>query len=127
ADMLARLAPIAARNARDEQAALEALAGHPIEAHDWAFYSEKVRTATFDVNTAAMRPYFEAERVLRDGVFFAATQLYGVTFAERSDLVAYHPDARIFEVTDEDGTAVGLYVYDLYTRDSKRGGAWMNS
>ena len=127
AAMLGRLAPIAARNARSEQAALEALAGHPIEAHDWAYYSEKVRSATFDVDTAAMRPYFEAERVLQHGVFFAATQLYGVTFTERTDLVAYHPDARVFEVTDEDGTAVGLYVYDLYTRDSKRGGAWMNS
>ena len=127
ASMLGRLAPIAARNARSEQADLEALAGHPVEAHDWAFYSEKVRTARYDVDTAAMRPYFEAERVLQHGVFFAATQLYGITFSERTDLVAYHPDARVFEVTDEDGTAVGLYVYDLYTRDSKRGGAWMNS
>jgi len=127
ASMLRRLAPIAARNARSEQAELEALAGHPVEAHDWAYYSEKVRTATFDVDTAVMRPYFEAERVLQHGVFYAATQLYGVTFAERADLVAYHPDARVFEVTDEDGSAVGLYVYDLYTRDSKRGGAWMNS
>jgi peptidyl-dipeptidase Dcp len=127
AAMLGRLAPIAARNARAEQADLEALAGHPIEAHDWAYYTEKVRAQKYDVDTAAMRPYFEAERVLRDGVFFAATRLYGVTFAERSDLVAYHPDARVFEVSNEDGTPVGLYVYDLYTRDSKRGGAWMNS
>ena len=97
-----------------------------LEAADWAFYTEKVRQAKFDVDTAALRPWFEAERVLQDGVFFAATRLYGVTFTERPDLVAYHPDARIFEVTDEDGTAVGLYVLDLYTRDSKRGGAWMN-
>ena len=65
--------------------------------------------------------------MLQDGVFFAATQLYGMTFTERPDLVAYHPDARIFEVANADGTAVGLYVLDLYTRDSKRGGAWMNS
>jgi peptidyl-dipeptidase Dcp len=64
--------------------------------------------------------------VLHDGVFFAATQLYGVTFTERPDLVAYHPDARVFEVNDADGSGVGLYVLDLYTRDSKRGGAWMN-
>ena len=97
--MLDRLAPPAARNARAEQADLEALAGHPIEAHDWAFYTEKVRQAKYDVDTAAMRPYFEAERVLQDGVFFAATQLYGVTFTERDDLVAYHPDVRVFEVT----------------------------
>ncbi|MBG6053859.1 peptidyl-dipeptidase Dcp [Salinibacterium sp. CAN_S4] len=127
AAMLGRLAPPAARNALAEQAELEALAGHPIEAHDWAFYSEKVRKATYDVDTAQMRPYFEAERVLQDGVFFAATKLYGVTFSERPDITAYHPDVRVFEVTNEDGTAVGLYTLDLYTRDSKRGGAWMNS
>ena len=127
ATMLTRLAAPAARNALAEQADLETLAGHPIAAHDWAFYSEKVREATYDVDTAQMRPYFEAERVLRDGVFFAATKLYGVTFAERRDIPAYHPDVRVFEVTDEDGTAVGLYTIDLYTRDSKRGGAWMNS
>ena len=127
AAMLTPLAAIAARNALQEQADLQKVAGHPIEAHDWAFYSEKVRSSTYAVDTAAMRPYFEAERVLHDGVFFAATQLYGVTFTERPDLVAYHPDARIFEVFNEDGTPVGLYVYDLYTRDSKRGGAWMNS
>ncbi|GAA3741625.1 M3 family metallopeptidase [Leifsonia bigeumensis] len=126
ADMLGRLAPPAARNARAEQKDLEELAGHPIEPWDWSFYTEKVRTAKYDVDTAAMRPYFEAERVLQDGVFFAATKLYGITFAERPDLTAYHPDARVFEVTNEDGSPVGLFVYDLYTRDSKRGGAWMN-
>ena len=127
AAMLGRLAAPAARNALAEQADLEALAGHPIEAHDWSFYSEKVRKATYDVDTAQMRPYFEAERVLQDGVFFAATKLYGVTFSERPDITAYHPDVRVFEVTDDDGTAVGLYTLDLYTRDSKRGGAWMNA
>src|ERR1700710_1230899 len=74
-----------------------------------------------------MRPYFEAERVLNHGVFFAATRLYGITFTERPDLVAYHPEARVFEVHDEDGAGGGLYLLDLYTRDSKRGGAWMNS
>jgi peptidyl-dipeptidase Dcp len=126
ADLLGRLAPIAARNARVEQADLEELAGHPVEAHDWAFYTEKVRKAKYDVDTSEMRPYFEAENVRENGVFFAAGRLYGVRFTERPDLVAYHPDARVFEVTDEDGSAVGLYVLDLYTRDSKRGGAWMN-
>ena len=127
ASMLGKLAPAAARNALAEQKDLEALAPHPIEAHDWAFYTEKVRQAKYDVDTAAMRPYFEAERVLQDGVFFAATRLYGVTFTERPDLQSYHPEARIFEVRGEDGSQVGLYSYDLYTRDSKRGGAWMNS
>lgn len=126
ADMLGRLAPAAARNARTEQRDLEALAGHPVESWDWSYYTEKVRLARYDVDTAAMRPYFEAERVLHDGVFFAATRLFGVTFTERDDPTAYHPDARIFEVLDHDGSPVGLYVYDLYTRDSKRGGAWMN-
>jgi len=127
ATMLDRLAVPAAKNAREEQVDLEAQAGHAIEAHDWAFYSEKVRQAKYDVDEVAMRPYFEAERVLQNGVFFAATALYGVTFSERDDIVAYHPDVRVFEVKNEDGSPVGLYTLDLYTRDSKRGGAWMNS
>ncbi|QYH35869.1 M3 family metallopeptidase [Salinibacterium sp. M195] len=127
ADMLGKLAPAAARNAREEHAALEKLADTEVTAADWAYYSEKVRAEQYDVDTTQMRPYFEAERVLRDGVFFAATKLYGVTFAERFDLPAYHPDVRVFEVTNEDGSEVGLYTLDLYTRDSKRGGAWMNS
>lgn len=129
ASMLGRLAPIAARNARAELADLQAQIGDEfaLESWDWAYYTEKVRQAKYDVDTAAMRPYFEAERVLRDGVFFAATRVYGVTFTERPDLVAYHPDARVFEVKNDDGSPVGLYVLDLYTRDSKRGGAWMNS
>ncbi|HUG49990.1 MAG TPA: M3 family metallopeptidase, partial [Terrimesophilobacter sp.] len=128
ADMLGRLAPAAARNARAEQAELQQQIGDEFEvaAWDWAYYTEKVRSAKFDVDTAAMRPYFEAERVLHDGVFFAATALYGITFTERDDLVAYHPEARVFEVQGEDGSSVGLFIYDLYTRDSKRGGAWMN-
>jgi peptidyl-dipeptidase Dcp len=129
ASMLGSLAPVAARNARAELADLQALIGDEftLEAWDWAFYTERVRQARYDVDTAAMRPYFEAERVLRDGVFFAATRVYGVTFTERVDLVAYHPEARVFEVKNDDGSPVGLYVLDLYTRDSKRGGAWMNS
>ncbi len=127
AAMLNRLAAPAARNALEEQKDLEAQAGSPIEAHDWAFYSEKVRQAKYDVDEVAMRPYFEAENVLQNGVFFAATKLYGITFTERADIIAYHPDVRVFEVHNEDGSPVGLYTLDLYTRDSKRGGAWMNS
>jgi peptidyl-dipeptidase Dcp len=128
ADMLGRLATPAARNARAEQADLQKQIGDAFElaAWDWAYYTEKVRQATYDVDVAAMRPYFEAERVLRDGVFYAATRLYGITFTERPDLVAYHPEARVFEVHNEDGSPLGLYILDLYTRDSKRGGAWMN-
>lgn len=130
--MLRQLAAPAARNAEAEREALQGIVDeteqHPfaIEAHDWAFYTEKVRSARYDIDSAALRPWFEAERVLQDGVFFAATQLYGVTFAERRDLVAYHPGARVFEVSNADGSALGLYILDLYTRDAKRGGAWMN-
>ncbi|MBX3104680.1 MAG: M3 family metallopeptidase, partial [Cryobacterium sp.] len=126
ATMLGRLAPPAARNAKSEQNDLEKIAGHEIKSWDWAYFTEKVRTAKYDVDTAAMRPYFEAEKVLQDGVFFAANQLYGIQFKERKDLIGYHPDVRVFEVSNEDGSAVGLFLYDLYTRDSKRGGAWMN-
>ncbi|WP_292762961.1 M3 family metallopeptidase [Microbacterium sp. UBA3486] len=132
-EMLRRLAAPSARNARAERAALQAIVDEteavpfPVEAHDWAYYTERVRTARYDIDSSALRPWFEAERVLQEGVFFAATRLYGVTFSERHDLAAYHPGARVFEVRDEDGTAVGLYVLDLYTRDSKRGGAWMNA
>lgn len=130
--LLRRLAVPAARNARREQAALQAIIDaeaepFALEAHDWAFYTEKVRQAEYYLDTAALRPWFEAERVLQDGVFRAATKLYGVTFAERTDLGAYHPDARVFELHNADGSALGLYILDLYTRDTKRGGAWMNS
>lgn len=94
---------------------------------DWAFYTELVRAAEYDVDTAALAPWFEAERVLVDGVFWAATQLYGITFTERPDLLGYHPDVRVFEVKDADGTGLALFLFDLYTRPSKRGGAWMNN
>ncbi|MFT4122339.1 MAG: M3 family metallopeptidase [Microbacteriaceae bacterium] len=127
AAMLEPLAAIAARNARAEKVGLGRRAGHPVEAHDWAYYAEREREAAYDVDTGELRPYLEAERVLRDGVFFAASALYGVTFAERHDLVAYHPEVRVFEVREADGSPVGLYLLDLYTRDSKRGGAWMSS
>ena len=131
AAMLDKLAPAAARNARVEQADLQAHvdAGaerFEVESWDWAFLTEQVRADRFAVDTAAMRPYFEAGRVLHDGIFFAAEQLYGVKFTERVDLEGYHPDVRVFEATEADGSPVGLYLLDLYTRDSKRGGAWMN-
>ena len=130
--LLRRLAVPAARNAAREQDKLQAIVDDEsepfaLEAHDWAFYTEKVRAAEYDLDSAALRPWFEAERVLRDGVFFAAEKLYGITFRERDDLHAYHPDARVFEVFEPDGSSLGLFVLDLYTRDTKRGGAWMNS
>ncbi|WP_292835552.1 M3 family metallopeptidase [Microbacterium sp.] len=130
--LLRRLAAPAARNAKREQAALQAIVdaeagSFPLAAHDWAFYTEKVRQAEYDLDRTALRPWFEAERVLQAGVFRTATLLYGVTFTERADLATYHPDVRAFELHNADGTALGLFLLDLYTRDSKRGGAWMNS
>ncbi|MBX6383067.1 MAG: M3 family metallopeptidase [Microbispora sp.] len=126
-EMLERLVPPAVANARKEQADLEEIAGHPIEPWDWAFYSEKVRKARYDIDSRRMRPYFELNTVLEKGVFNAATRLYGVTFHERHDLHGYHPDVRVFEVRDEDGSPLGLFLGDFYARASKRGGAWMNS
>lgn len=126
-DRMRELAAPAVRNARAEAAELEAEAGHPIEPWDWAYYASKVRKAKFDVDLDALRPYFELERVLQDGVFYAATRLYGLTFTERPDLLGYHPDVRVWEVFNEDGSGLGLFLGDFYTRDTKSGGAWMNS
>ncbi|WP_406204085.1 M3 family metallopeptidase [Kitasatospora sp. NBC_01560] len=128
--LLSRLVPPAVANARREAAELARLAAadgvEEIAAHDWAYYSEQVRQASYQVDAAALRPYFELERVLRDGVFFAAGLAYGVTFTERPDLVAYHPDVRVFEVFEEDGGSLGLFLGDFHARASKRGGAWMD-
>jgi peptidyl-dipeptidase Dcp len=125
--MLSRTAPAAVRNADAEAAALAEVAGHPLEAWDWAYYSARVRKEKYDVDEQALRPYFELDRVLRDGVFHAATSLYGITFHERDDLAGYHPDVRVWEVRDADGSGLGLFLGDYYSRESKRGGAWMNS
>jgi peptidyl-dipeptidase Dcp len=125
--MLNRLAPAAVRNADAEAAALAESAGHPLEAWDWAYYSAKVRRERYTVDEQALRPYFELDRVLTDGVFFTATSLFGITFHERKDLAGYHEDVRIWEVRDADGTELGLFLGDYYTRETKRGGAWMNS
>lgn len=125
-EMLGQLVGPAVRNAQKEAAALREQAGFDIEPWDWSFYSEKVRQERYDFDGAAMRPYFELNRVYRDGVFFAATKLYGITFAERPDLRGYHPDVTVFEVFDEDGGALGLFALDPYARENKRGGAWMN-
>ena len=125
--MLRKIAPAAVRNAQAEADDLKKSAGTEINSWDWGFYTEKVRLEKYNIDTSKMRPYFELERVLHDGVFFAANKLFGVTFKERPDLVTYHPEARAFEINHEDGTKVGLFIGDFYTRDSKRGGAWMNN
>ena len=129
--MLGKIAPAAAANARKEgadiQDAINRNGAHDLASWDWDYYTEKVRAEKYNLDTALMKPYFELNRVLHDGVFFAAGKLFGMQFKERLDLEAYHPEARVFEVLDEDGSAIGLYIGDFYTRDSKRGGAWMNS
>ena len=130
--MLRKIAPAAVRNARAEGADIQAMikeSGEIFElaSWDWDFYTEKVRKAKHNIDSSAMRPYFELERVLSDGVFFAANKLFGISFNERPDLITYHPEARAFEVFNEDGSKLGLFIGDFYTRDSKRGGAWMNN
>jgi len=130
--MLKQIAPAAVRNARLEGADLQKAINasgesFTLESWDWDFYTEAVRMEKYNLDTTAMRPYFELERVLTDGVFFAANKLFGISFKERKDIVTYHPDARAFEVFNEDGSKLALFIGDFYTRDSKRGGAWMNN
>ncbi|MFI6479550.1 M3 family metallopeptidase [Nonomuraea sp. NPDC050663] len=126
-EMLAQLVGPAVRNAKKEAAALAEQAGHEIQPWDWSFYAEKVRQATYDFDASAMKPYFELNRVFDDGVFYAATKLFGITFSERPELKGYHPDCRIWEVSNEDGSPIGLFLLDPYARPTKRGGAWMNN
>lgn len=127
--MLAQLTPAAVANARREAADLQELMpeGETLQPWDWPYLAEQLRTQRYSIDTAALRPYFELEQVLIDGVFFAAGRLYGLRFDERFDLPTYHPGVRVFEVFEADGTPLGLFLADLYTRDSKRGGAWMNN
>lgn len=130
--LLRRLAPVAAANAKAEAGELRELASRSdgvtdFAAWDWAFYAERLRRNRFSVDATALRPYFELGRVLVDGVFHAATKLYGITFAERHDLPVYHPDVRVFEVRDTDGSVLGIFLGDYFARESKRGGAWMNN
>ncbi|GAA1098800.1 hypothetical protein GCM10009642_41710 [Nocardiopsis metallicus] len=126
-ERLAQLVGPARRNVEKEARVLAEHAGHDIEPWDWPFYTEQVRNARYDFDESVLRPYFELGRVIEDGVFHAATLLYGVTFAERADLRGYHPDMRVWEVFDEDGTALGLFLLDPYARPTKRGGAWMHN
>jgi peptidyl-dipeptidase Dcp len=134
--MLAKLAPAAVANAAAEAADLQAIVdadaanggqSFTVEPWDWAYYTERVRKQRYDIDEASLRPYFELERVLVDGVFYAAGKLYGLSFTERHDLPVYHPEVRVFEVFDADGSPLGLFYADFYTREAKRGGAWMNS
>jgi peptidyl-dipeptidase Dcp len=130
-EMLALLAPAAHARALVEAADIQALidsqgGGFTLQPWDWAFYAEQVRRSRFDLDEAALKPYFELDRVLTNGVFFSAERLFGIRFEERHDLPLYHPDARVWEVLDADGTSLGLFIGDYWARESKRGGAWMN-
>ena len=135
-DMLSKLAPAAVANAKKEAADIQATIdaeqkakGQPtfkLEPWDWAYYAEKVRQARYDFDESQLKPYFELDNVLENGVFFAANKLYGLTFKKRTDLPVYHPDVTTYEVYDSDGTLLSIFISDMYARPSKRGGAWMN-
>lgn len=136
-DILARLAPVALARARrdaadmqgliDAQAAADHTPSFQLQPWDWPFYAERLRRTRYAFDQAQVAPYFELNHVLQDGVFYAAHQLYGLTFKERTDLPLYRSDVRIFEVFDADGTALALFLADYFARDNKDGGAWMNS
>jgi peptidyl-dipeptidase Dcp len=129
--LLSQMAPAAVANAKTEAADLQEMinregGSHPVEAWDWSFYSEKVMKDRYAFDESQLRPYFELERVFNDGIFYAATQLYGITFKERKDLPVYQEDVRVYEVFDHDGQPLAIFYLDNYARPSKRGGAWMN-
>jgi peptidyl-dipeptidase Dcp len=117
----------AAREAADIQAVIDAQkGGFQVQAYDWNFYAEQVRKARYDIDDAQVKPYFEIDSVLQNGVFYAANQLYGITFKERHDIPVYQPDVRVFEVFDANGKHLALFYCDYFKRDNKNGGAWMS-
>ena len=118
----------AEREAADIQAVIDSQkGGFKVAAWDWNRYAEQVRKAKYDLDEAEVKPYFELNRVLEDGVFYAANQLYGLTFKERKDLPIYQSDVRVFEVFDKDGSSLALFYVDFFKRDNKNGGAWMDN
>jgi peptidyl-dipeptidase Dcp len=130
-DFMSALVPVAAataaREAKNIQAAIDSQhGGFMIEPWDWAFYGEQVRKAKYDLDEAEIKPYFELDNVLQAGVFFAANQLYGISFKERKDIPVYDPEVRVFEVSDANGKALALFYCDYFKRDNKNGGAWMS-
>lgn len=131
-DMLTDLIPAVKANTGREaemirQKMLEDGIDDQVRPWDWEYYAERVRESEYDIDDAEIRPYFELDRVLKDGVFYAMNRLYGITFEERFDLPVYHDDVRVFDVFDHDGEQLGLFYADYFARDSKRGGAWMSS
>lgn len=130
--LLTDLVPGVIERVKQEARDLEAMiktsgASHELAPWDWEYYAEKVRKARFDIDEAAVRPYFELDSVLKNGVFFTMNKLYGISFRERKDLPVYHADVRVFDVFDRDGSQLGLFYADYFKRDTKRGGAWMSS
>ena len=130
--LMTDLVPAATGRARAEAAKMQALidaqqGGIKLEPWDWQYYAEQVRKAEYALDESQLMPYLELDRVLKDGVFYAANQLYGITFKERKDLPVYHPDVRVFEVSDADGTPMALWYCDYFKRDNKGGGAWENA
>ncbi len=130
------LTPATIVNAKQEAAEIQAVidfeanaenAAFPLQPWDWEFYAEQVRKAKYDLDEIELRPYFELTNVLQHGVFYAANQLYGLEFKERTDIPVWHADVRVFEVTEDNGTPLALFYCDLYRRDNKNGGAWMSS
>ncbi len=118
----------AASEGKDIQDLIDAQkGGFTLQPWDWNFYSEQVRKAKYDLNDAEVKPYFELNNVLENGVFYAANQLYGVTFKERKDIPVYQADVRVFEVSDADGKPLALFYCDYFKRDNKSGGAWMSN
>ncbi len=136
-NMLTQVVPAALARARaeaaeqqkviDAQAAARGTAAFALQPWDWEFYSEAVRKAHYDFDAAQVAPYFELNHVVQDGVFYAAHELYGLTFKERKDLPVYRPEVRVFEVFDADGKGLALFIADYFARDNKQGGAWMNA
>lgn len=125
------VAPATARataEAKDIQAVIDQQhGGFKLQPWDWSYYAEQVRKAKYDLDENQIKPYFELDNVLQNGVFYAANQLYGVTFKERHDIPVYQPDVRVFEVFDKDGTSMALFYCDYFKRDNKNGGAWMSN
>ena len=131
-NFLGRLIPAATAKATREAAEIQKLidtqkGGFQLQPYDWNYYADQVRKAKYDLDESEIRPYFELNKVLQDGVFFAANQLYGLTFKERKDLPVYQSDVRVFDVIDRDGSKLGLFYCDYFKRDNKSGGAWMSN
>lgn len=131
-DLLGQIIPAATHKAKEEAAEIQQLmkemgVEHDLKAWDWNFYAEKLRKQKYDLDENEIKPYFEMNQVLEDGVFYAATQLFGITFKERKDIPVYQEDVRVFELFEEDGTSIGLFYADFYKRDNKGGGAWMSN